>query len=191
MVSSSTSANNNIANGYFFKRDFWINKAFINEFEPGDLRVSQLMFPGDQTYNIEHLNELTTFKFNNSFGRDNVPMIRLAEVMLTRAEALARTSSNVNEEAVGLLNTVRSRSLPSATPFVTTDFANPDALVERILKERKFELAFEGFYRYDLIRTGKPLHTPDLPENKKVLPIPQIEIDISNDIIKQNPGYLE
>jgi hypothetical protein len=74
---------------------------------------------------------------------------------------------------------------------VASDFANADALVERILEERKFELAFEGFYRYDLIRTGKPLHTPDLPETKKVLPIPQLEIDISDGIIKQNPGYLQ
>lgn len=191
MVSSSTSMNNNLANGYYFKRSFWINKSFISEFEPGDLRVSQLIFPGDQIYNIEHFNEFTTFKFNNPNGRDNVPMIRLAEVMLTRAEALARTTSGINDEAVSLLNTVRTRSLPSATPFVASDFPNADALVERILDERKFELAFEGFYRYDLIRTGKPLHTPDLPEAKKVLPIPQIEIDISDRIIKQNPGYLQ
>ena len=191
MVSSSTSMNNNLANGYYYKRSFWINKSFISEFEPGDLRVSQLIYPGDQTYNVEHFNELTTFKFNNQFGRDNVPMIRLAEVILTRAEALARTSSQISEEAVTLLNQVRARSLPSAAPFEVTDFPNPDALVERILQERKFELAFEGFYRYDLLRTNKPLRVPDLPEGKKVLPVPQIEIDISNNVLKQNPGYLQ
>jgi hypothetical protein len=39
------------------------------------------------------------------------------------------------------------------------------------------------------MRTGKPLQSPDLPDAKKVLPIPQSEIDISNGLIKQNTGY--
>lgn len=189
MVSFSTYTNNNIGNSYYFKNSFWINPAFISEFETGDLRVSQLMFKGDQIYNVNRLNDFTTFKFNNSNGRDNVPLIRLPEMMLTRAEALARTTG-VTTEAVSLLNEVRTRSLPSATPFTVNDFTDPAALVEKILLQRKFELAFEGFHRYDLIRTGKPLRVPDLSDKKKVLPIPQLEIDISNGVIKQNSGYV-
>lgn len=188
ITSSSTSENNNLGNGYFFKRSFYISQQFVQEHEPGDLRVSQLMFKGDQIYNTNALNEFTTFKFNNQNGRDNVPVIRYAEVVLNRAEALARTTG-VTSEAVNLLNSIRNRAVPGATPYTVASFANATALINAILEQRKFELAFEGFYRYDLIRTGQQLTNPDLPEKKKVLPIPQIEVDISNGIIRQNTGY--
>jgi len=188
MIGTTTSVSNNVGSTYYFKRAFWINKNFMNEFESGDLRVSQLMFKGDQIYNTDRLNDYTTFKFNNQNSRDNVPVIRLAEIILIRAEALARTQG-VNVESITLLNSIRTRSLPNATPFTSADFADANTLIEKILQQRKFELAFEGFYRYDLMRTGKPLQSPDLPEGKKVLPIPQSEIDISNGLIKQNIGY--
>ncbi|MEP7080159.1 MAG: RagB/SusD family nutrient uptake outer membrane protein [Ginsengibacter sp.] len=189
LVSTSTSITNGISGAYFFKRSFWINPDFINEFDNGDLRVSQLMWKGDSIYNPDRLNDKTTFKFNNNFGRDNVPLIRYAEVLLTRAEALARTSG-INQESIDLLNRIHQRSIPSAVSYTIADFGSATDLINKILLERKHELAFEGLYRYDLLRTNQPLHSPDIPDNKKVLPIPQIEIDISKGIIIQNPGYL-
>jgi len=115
-------------------------------------------------------------------------MIRLAEIMLTRAEALARTGG-VNDESLSLLNTVRSRSVTNAIPYTTGSFAAGTDLVNTILQQRDFELAFESQHRYDLIRTDQPIHNPDLAANRKVLPIPQAEIDISAGVIKQNSGY--
>lgn len=187
MVSSSTNMDNGLG-AFYFKRSYWINPDFINEFEAGDLRVSQLIWKGDSIYNPDMLKEKTTFKFNNPYGRDNVPLIRLGEVMLTRAECLAQLKG-INSESISLLNNVRGRSLPLSTDLVSGDFANKEELIQTILKQRKFELAFEGQLRYDMIRTGKPLKSPDIPENRKVLPIPQIEVDISNGLIKQNSGY--
>ncbi len=188
MIGTTSSTSNGLGNSYYFKRSFWINTDFINEFEPGDLRVSQLMWKGDSIYNPDMFNQKTTFKFNNSYGRDNISLIRLAEVILTRAEALARTSGLQNE-SVDLLNQVRLRSVPSATPYLISDFVDANDLINKILLQRKFELAFEGLYRYDLLRTGQPLHSPDIPANRKVLPIPQSEIDISKGLIQQNSGY--
>lgn len=188
MVSSSTSANNGIANGYYYKRSYWISSDFISRFEPEDLRVDELMWKGDSIYNPDRFNEKTTFKFNNPNGRDNVPMIRLAEIVLTRAEALAHTDG-INQESIDLLNRIRNRSLLNAISYETSDFISSGDLIQKILLQRKFELAFESLHRYDLIRTGQPLHNPDIPDNKKVLPIPQIEIDISHNLIQQNPGY--
>jgi hypothetical protein len=188
LISKSTSLSNGIGDVYFYKRSFWVNPDFINEFDSGDLRMSQLIWKGDSVYNPDRRNDKTTFKFNNNFGRDNVPLIRLAEVILTRAEALAR-SNGINDESIALLNQVRNRALPSATPYAAGDFTSGDDLVSRILQQRKLELAFEGLHRYDLIRTGQPLHNPDIPDNKKVLPIPQVEIDISHGVIQQNSGY--
>ncbi|HEY4205479.1 MAG TPA: RagB/SusD family nutrient uptake outer membrane protein, partial [Puia sp.] len=186
-VSSSSSISYGPGNSYYFKLYFWINPDFVNLFEAGDKRVSQLMYKGDTVYNYQPA-YLTTFKFNNPNGRDNVSLIRLPEVMLTRAESLARTGG-INNESLSLLNAVRSRSVTGAVPYGAGDFASGADLVNAILRQRVCELAFEGHYRTDLIRTGQPLHNPDLADNRKVLPIPQSEIDISGGLIKQNSGY--
>ncbi|MHA4808440.1 RagB/SusD family nutrient uptake outer membrane protein [Flavitalea flava] len=186
-VSSSSAISYGPGYNYYLKNDFWINPAFISSFETGDKRVSQLMYKGDTIYNYQPA-FLTTFKFNNPNGRDNVTLIRLAEILLTRAEALARTGG-INTESLSLLNTVRSRSVPGAVAYTTGDFATGADLVDTILRQRDNELAFESHHRYDLIRTDRPVHDPDLAANRKVLPIPQSEIDISGGVLKQNPGF--
>lgn len=188
MVTKSTSFDNGIGSSYYYKRSYWISDGFLNEYPQGDRRLTQMIWKGDTVYNPNRINEKTTFKFNNRFGRDNVIMIRLAEMILTRAEALVKTSG-VNEESVTLLNRIRKRALPSSADLSVADFSNNQQLIDSILKERKLELAFEGFYRNDLLRNQLPLHNPDIPANRKVLPVPQVEIDISNNIIKQNSGY--
>lgn len=185
--SQSTQYNtNNLGSAYYYKNSYWIEKAFIRSHEKGDQRVSKLMFLG---FPDRQVNDSTTFKFNNSDGRDNVPLIRYAEILLTRAEALAR-EDGVNAESVALLNQVRGRAIPGSTPLVVSNFVSAQELLDRILRERFIELAFEGQNRYDLIRTGRPLKNKTLPDNKKVLPIPQSEVDISKGVIKQNPGFL-
>ena len=189
IVSSSTSLDNRLGSTYFHKGYYWIDPLFKSSFQPGDQRVSQLMYYGDQNYYPARQFDYTTFKFNNINGRDNVPLIRLAEVILTRAEALVKQDNTINSEAVTLLNKIRNRSLPTATPYSTGSFASAAALADSIFSERRYELAFEGLYRYDLIRTGKPLHNPDVAEGKKSLPVPQVEIDISKGVIRQNSAY--
>ena len=186
-VSSSSAISYGPGYDYYLKLYYWINPVFVNTFEAGDKRVSQLMYKGDTIYNYQP-NYLTTFKFNNPNGRDNVPLLRLPEVMLTRAECLARTGG-VNSESLSLLNAVRSRSVTGVVPYMAGDFAAGADLVSTILRQRSYELAFEGQQRWDLIRTGQPLHNPDLADNRKVLPVPQSEIDISGGLIKQNSGY--
>lgn len=186
-VSTSSSISYGPGYNYYYKLNFWIDSSFSKGFEAGDKRVSQLMYKGDSIYNYRP-GYLTTYKFNNPNGRDNIPLIRLAEVYLTRAEALAR-SQGLNAVSVDLLNAIRSRSVPNAVPYALPDFVSAGALTDSILHQRDCELAFESQYRYDLIRTGRPLHDPDLDAGRKVLPIPQSEIDISNGLIKQNTGY--
>lgn len=186
--SSATYARNNIGDSYYFKRSFWIDPDFINLHEAGDLRVSQLIFQGDAIHNPDQFNSKVSFKFNEQYGRDNVPVIRLAEVILTRAEALARTQG-ITAEVLGLLNQIRGRSLPLATPYTAASFANADALINAILLQRRFELAFEGHYRYDRIRTGHPPRDNNLSPSKWALPLPESEIRIGKGIIIQNPGY--
>ncbi|MEP4533969.1 MAG: RagB/SusD family nutrient uptake outer membrane protein [Cyclobacteriaceae bacterium] len=181
--------NNDISFSYFFKLSLWADEDFIATYEDGDLRKDTLIYAGDTFYN-QHLtaDRRSTFKFPESYGRDNVPVIRLSEVLLTRAEALASTTG-VNQESVDIINQIRNRVFENNSDLTMGDFPDSDVLINKILEERKFELAFEGLHRFDLIRTGRPLRNPNLSEELKVLPIPQIDIDLSGDVILQNPGY--
>ncbi len=113
---------------------------------------------------------------------------RVAEMYLIQAEALNEQTPG-SATALGLLNTVRARTVPVATPLggpITRDL---------ILSERLFELNSEGKRRQDLIRHGKYTTCWHFKEgycpgaDKVVLmPIPQTQVD-ANALISQNPGY--
>ncbi|MBV7533983.1 RagB/SusD family nutrient uptake outer membrane protein [Chitinophaga sp. sic0106] len=129
-------------------------------------------------------------KYTDMNIRDNVIMIRLAEVMLTAAEAQAQVAG-VTQGAVDLLNAVYARSFsinPVPKVYTIADFSSKEQLINRILLERKREMAYEGLARFDAIRYNKQPNPLLLPE-KFAMPVPQHEIDITGGLIKQNPGY--
>ncbi|MEN2413165.1 RagB/SusD family nutrient uptake outer membrane protein [Flavobacterium mesophilum] len=148
----------------------------------------------------------------------NIPLIRLAEMYLTRAEASYHTSG----DALADINIIRARVKLDPK----TGISGP-TLLKQIYKERRLELAFEGLRLYDIRRekdptTGRPVieslmgpngtfvkynlsstdpyETTNLrePQDKGInfnpaknllWPIPQLEIDLSGGLITQNPGY--
>ncbi|MBC9914594.1 RagB/SusD family nutrient uptake outer membrane protein [Chitinophaga varians] len=131
-------------------------------------------------------------KFTDPKIMDNVNMVRLPEVMLTAAEAMAQTTG-VNAASIDLLNRVYARAYtknPVPKVYSVADFTSKQQLVDRILLERRRELAFEGFARFDAIRNGQQPN-PQLPANRYCMPIPQREIDITGGLIVQNPGYAQ
>lgn len=144
-----------------------------------------------------------TSKYTDITGRaDWAPIIRYAEILLTYAEAQARTAAGVDADAVAKLNLVRDRAKAITTlSYTVGSFANKDALIAAILGERRIELAFEGHRFWDLMRikanvTNKYdgdgttlLPTQTYGANKNVFPIPQIEIDKSVKVLVQNDGY--
>jgi hypothetical protein len=114
----------------------------------------------------------------------NIIVLRLADVILMRAECLARL--NRASEAIPFLNQIRTRAGLEPTTAVSQD-----EVIQAIMDERFLELAFEGHRYYDLVRTGKLLETVDRAIADKILwPIPQRDIDQNINLI-QNPGYLE
>ncbi len=171
---------------YYHKYSMYIAEDFTEKYTDSDQRKTKLIGTGYE--GGDYAAKPTTTKFNNSEGRDNIPMIRLPEMYLIRAEALARTSG-VNQESVDLLNEIASRADANFTHYETADFLTPDELIDRILLEREKELCFEGLHRYDLIRTGRKLKNPNLAENRYVLPIPKREIEITKGKLEQNIGY--
>ena len=74
---------------------------------------------------------------------------RYADVLLMKAEALSQTGRY--DEALEIINQVRSRALMDPV----NPAANPDAFEDAILLERARELAFEGKRWFDLLRMGR------------------------------------
>jgi starch-binding outer membrane protein, SusD/RagB family len=172
---------------FYYDKFYWADSAFVSSFNPNDKRRTQLIFGGNPLdTNPNTKDKKTTFKFNNPDQRDDIKVIRLAEVYLNKAEALAQLNG-INNESLSLLNTIRQRA--GLNPFNTGDFSSKEAFINEILAERYVELAFEGMGRFDYMRTGRNLRNPNLTADQKIFPIPKIEIDITNGVLQQNPGY--
>ena len=85
---------------------------------------------------------------------DYAPVIRYADVLLTLAEALARTNtSGVNARSLALLNAVHSRSNAGRSLAPATNAE----LITAILKERRMEFLGEGLRNGDIMRLLAPL----------------------------------
>ncbi len=118
-----------------------------------------------------------TSKFNDLYG--DVPVVRLAEMYLVRAEANLRLNTSVGATPLADVNTIRARS--GATPLTAVTVA-------AILLERRLELAFEGQQVADVKRTQGSVGSTAYNANNLVLPVPQREIDTNKSLV-QNPGY--
>jgi len=116
---------------------------------------------------------------------NNVREIRYADVLLMAAEAFARSGDETKGKQY--LNQVRQRV--NVQPLS----GSGQVLLDRIYRERQRELATEGHRFFDLVRTGKAAEELEdrgfTPNKNELLPIPQAEIDITEGLIIQNPGY--
>jgi starch-binding outer membrane protein, SusD/RagB family len=111
--------------------------------------------------------------------QDPSVVIRFAEIVLAAAEANARLG-NI-QAAVTLLNTVRSRALPSSVPaYTVADFANADALIDAIIRETRIEFLAEG-RRYPTIhRLAGEGRMPGIPPKATSRSITNLNFYTSN-----------
>lgn len=117
-----------------------------------------------------------------SEGGDPVMVIRLAEMYLIVAEALAYTNGDIATIQHNI-DVVRSRAgLPPTTA------STYDELKLAIENERRFEFAFEGHRWFDLVRTNRAVPLLGIEAYKTLFPIPLSEMT-SNSMMEQNPGY--
>lgn len=100
-----------------------------------DKRREQLVKNNGRSYHSHKYRNITT---QDDFN----PIIRYAEVLLNVAEAYARLGQLQN--GLDALNAVRNRAVAAEDAYVLGDFANGNALVDAILKERRIELVGEG-----------------------------------------------
>ena len=140
----------------------------------------------------------SSLKNFDKVGTDyNYMITRYADALLMYAEALMVLGQN--DAAAGYVNQVRVRAKMA-------QITAADLTIERILHERRMELAFEGHRWFDLVRTGKAIpvlsqklmtasdydrkihRTEPVPEYQLILPIPVSEIQ-KDQTLTQNPGY--
>mgnify|MGYP001032779978 CR=1 FL=1 len=152
--------------------------ALIDLFDPADERFAWSI-GWDEAGNVN------ATKYPTPAGAEDVHVIRLAEVILNRAEALARLGGNANlQEAIAAYNLIRVRAgLPAHTFGV--DVTNQAEVLAEVRLQRRLELAFEGDRFADMVRAGE---AGAIPETQRLYPIPQSEIDVAPNLT-QNPGY--
>ncbi len=174
--------------------DYDIQPGFLTKFDPEDLR-GMLQTDTEASFTIADINMMyyigvgtilnsdgiNTSKWGDYYA--NIPLIRLAEMYLIRAEANfekggALTGPNTPTEDI---NIVRERSLaPAYTSDVTRD---------QIRNERYFELCWEGHRLHDLKRWQMTIGSDNYDAGNLILPIPFRELEV-NSLLVQNPWYL-
>lgn len=181
---------------------------FVDSYEAGDLRKDVTVFYAgcpkfdgkDYDPSWAYVTGYNVRKFVmkssylpawNSGSPLNFPVLRYADVLLMKAEALNELGMSL--EAENALNEVRVRAgLANITGLTKDDFR------EKVLHERRMELAFEGDRWFDLIRVNDGTYALDFlhsigKANANVkhllLPIPQQEIDANPNLLPNNPGY--
>lgn len=187
---------------------------FVNAYEANDTRKDQTIFYAgcpafdEKVYKSSYSTtgyNVRKFLVPKSIAPDydtspaDWPVLRFSDVLLMYAEALNELNRGAEAQAAsaginggGPLNRVRNRAgLDDVTGL------NKEALREKILHERRMELAFEGHRWFDLIRVNNGqyalnfLHSigkTNAAAKHLLLPIPQKERD-ANPNLTQNNNY--
>ena len=127
--------------------------------------------------------------FKNGRNQSNdIPLLRYADVLLTKAEALTRQGSSA--EAKNLVNQIRA--------YVNAPLLDHNPSLNEIYEERGRELFDENWRRNDMIRFGhfedeffphyKDFPTANFDKTRRVFPIHKDVLDL-NPTWKQNAGY--
>jgi starch-binding outer membrane protein, SusD/RagB family len=133
------------------------------------------------------VNECTKFLGKSGIVyMDNIPVIRISELYLIRAEAYAKKGDKL-VESLADVNRIRIRAGIAASTAATSA-----ALLTEIEKQRRLELAFEGHRWFDLKRQGKDIvkTTGNVPygDARRLAPLPVSEILVNKNLV-QNTGY--
>lgn len=184
-ISFTSSERNNIGYYYLYagRNEAGASPDIVAAYEPGDVRKSWsvALRPGSTTI-------YQTTKFPTSVGTEHPHVIRLAELVLLKAEVLARQGNLAG--AVAEYNKVRVRAglAPHVFGVSVKTYADVQAAID---KERRLELAFEGDHWPDLNREGRGAATKGFTDRayEALFPIPLHDMTTSP-LLVQNPGYV-
>lgn len=158
------------------RADVRIAAAFVNSYNPNDLRRNEWYYIGTGS----RPGNWYCGKWK-SFSQ-NLPVLRIAEMFLIRAETNLRLGTSVGDTPENDLAQVRN-------PIRTNLAVIAGPTLNNILAERVYELAFEGFRIHEIKRLKQSFSNYTWNDNILVFPIPQREIDATENVLTQNPGY--
>ncbi|MDR2918753.1 MAG: RagB/SusD family nutrient uptake outer membrane protein [Tannerella sp.] len=186
-----------------FASQYRMYDEFYYSFAPNDTRKSRILTKYEDSKGnvvdllVDYKDATRGIKYppdpaasGNAHGND-FPAIRYADILLAKAEALNELNGP-NQESIDLINMIRNRA--QIENVFLADFSSKEALLEQILKERRWEFWYEGHRRRDLIRNNRFIQYAknrgiSNADNHHVwFPIPQSAID-ANSLLKQNDGY--
>jgi hypothetical protein len=149
----------------------------------GDQRINAWY----KVFNPGAENEYVAFaKFNSEFP--TVPVYRLTEQKLLRAEAALLKQSPALSTAIQDVNDIRTRAYGNTSKNLASTTA-PDVALNAVRTERRLELMGEGFQLHDLKRrgsAGEDIIIRGVPWNYVGLVI-QFGASEANELFKANP----
>lgn len=191
--------------------NYRVHGVFYESFEEGDRRRDMLMSEyidtdGNLITGLVENDDVRSMKripdpeaIGNWHGTD-IPDIRYADILLSRAEALNELSGP-NQESVGLMNQVRARA--GLEGLSLGDFSSTEHFRNYlVVRERGWEFYTERKRRQDLVRIGMFIEGTfdgyavggqdrgyeNAQDYHRRFPIPQPAMD-ANPSLEQNPGY--
>lgn len=193
---------NLVAGGYGWNQP---TEEFMTQWEEGDLRKAVTVFYkgcpayegtdyqsnwSNTGYNVRKFLVSKSISPEYNTSPADFVVYRYADVLLKKAEAL--NEQGLTDQACEPLNIVRRRAGLDEVPQGLTQ----EAMREKIIHERRMELAFEGHRYFDLVRIQNGDYALDffrsigktVSRERLLLPIPLTEMD-SNHAMTQNPGY--
>lgn len=191
-----------VAGGYGWNQP---TQEFVDQYEPGDLRKDMtILYEGcpdfdgkayrssysNTGYNVRKFLVTKSVSPEYNTNPQNFVVYRYADVLLMKAEALNEQGQTA--QAADVLNIVRQRA-----GLANVANLSQETMREKIIHERRIELAFEGHRWFDMIRVQGGdyavnfLHSigkTQATRERLLFPIPQTEMD-ANSLMTQNPGY--
>lgn len=169
--------------------EYQTTAVFYNSYDPNDKRKNELIvnkvYRADGSVNAQYPGSLPypfcrkyiDPKFDGDKTSTRPFLIRYSDVALIYAEASGPTA-----KAYELVNFIRNRAgLGNLSPNL-----DKAAFRKAVISERKYELAFEGDYMYDIRRTNKIQSIPEaqsLGEDQVTFyPIPKAEINLNGSL---------
>jgi hypothetical protein len=184
---------------------------FYDSFEANDVRKTNLIaeYVGTDGVTYNRSNPGTNIQYGpiplkiaedaaRNTGLTTVDMIvyRYADVILSKAEALANKTGVPTQESIDLVNIVRNRA--GLNNILLSNFGDIDSFNKMILLERSHEYWCEnGQYRADLIRHGKYSEynidlngvSSETAAHKNLFPFSLSQISEGKGKFVQNTGY--
>lgn len=177
-------------NGY---GDILATTDLVSKYRSTDVRlgvINTVTAAGVTTYIVNKYSNTS-----NANDKDDVKLLRFADVVLILAEAYARTNDEPNARI--RVNQIAQNREPTFAGYTSTG----TQLIDDIILERRKELAFEGDRFFDLqrinaainkVRRENPIILISVAAGdfRRIFPIPLGETDVNPNIkTQQNAGY--